>query len=114
MDDKKGITKQFIISQTILYVVILAFIIIFKAIFGDENTLIGVTTITAMLMFMGTNLTISPGKNTVKLLAINLLTGISAYLATLNMWTAIPINFITMFILSYSFYYNLKNLIYLQ
>ena len=37
---KTKITKQFIISQTILYVFIMAFVITFKIIFGDKNDFI--------------------------------------------------------------------------
>lgn len=113
MIQKRSIDKKFIISQTILYITIITFIILFKMIFGEKNTLIGVTSITAIFMFMSVNLTISPGKNTIKLIIINLLTGIGAYLANLNMWGAIPINFIVIFIISYTFYYNLKNPLYL-
>ena len=92
MEWQKRITKQFVISQTILYVFIVAFVIIFKTIFGDKNTLIGVTSITAMLMITKVNLTISPGKNLMKLLVINIGMGIFAYLANLNAWGAIPLN----------------------
>lgn len=113
MEWQKRITKQFVISQTILYVFIVAFVIIFKTIFGDKNTLIGVTSITAMLMITKVNLTISPGKNLMKLLVINIGMGIFAYLANLNAWGAIPLNFIAIFIISYTFYYNLKFPIYL-
>ena len=46
----------------------MAFVLTFKAIFGDDNTLIGVTTITAMLMFLSRDLTVSPLRNTLKLI----------------------------------------------
>ena len=113
MDGKTKITKQFIISQTILYVFIMAFVITFKFIFGDKNILVGVMGITAILMLTQINLTVSPGKNLVKLLIINLGIGIFTYLANLNIWAAIPINFIGIFIIAYTFYYNLKSPVYL-
>lgn len=110
---KTKITKQFIISQTILYVFIMAFVITFKIIFGDKNILVGVMGITAILMLTQINLTVSPGKNLVKLIIINLGIGIFTYLANLNVWAAIPINFIGIFIIAYTFYYNLKTPVYL-
>lgn len=113
MAGKTKITKQFIISQTILYVFIMAFVITFKIIFGDKNILVGVMGITAILMLTQINLTVSPGKNLVKLLIINLGIGIFTYLANLNIWAAIPINFIGIFIIAYTFYYNLKTPVYL-
>ena len=113
MAGKTKITKQFIISQTILYVFIMAFVITFKIIFGDKNILVGVMGITAILMLTQINLTVSPGKNLSKLLIINLGIGIFTYLANLNIWAAIPINFIGIFIIAYTFYYNLKTPVYL-
>ena len=113
MAGKTKITKQFIISQTILYVFIMAFVITFKFIFGDKNIRVGVMGITAILMLTQINLTVSPGKNLVKLIIINLGIGIFTYLANLNVWAAIPINFIGIFIIAYTFYYNLKTPVYL-
>ena len=113
MAGKTKITKQFIISQTILYVFIMAFVITFKIIFGDKNILVGVMGITAILMLTQINLTVSPGKNLVQLLIINLGIGIFTYLANLNIWAAIPINFIGIFVIAYTFYYNLKSPVYL-
>ena len=113
MAGKIKITKQFIISQTILYVFIMAFVITFRMIFGDKNILIGVMGITAILMLTQINLTVSPGRNFLKLLIINLGIGIFTYIANLNIWLAIPINFIGVFILTYTFYYNLKTAVYL-
>lgn len=113
MAGKVKITKQFIISQTILYIFIMAFVIGFRMIFGDKNILIGVMGITAILMLTQINLTISPGRSFLKLLIINLGIGIFTYLANLNIWLAIPINFIGIFIIAYTFYYNLKTAVYL-
>ncbi|MBE6072466.1 MAG: hypothetical protein E7208_10975 [Clostridium butyricum] len=101
-------SKEKIKSQTILFLSIVLFVIIFKTIFGDENTLIGVTTVTAMLMFLAKDLTVNPIKNTFKLIAFNTALGIIAYIATLNMFIAIPLNFITLFIIGYTLSYNLN------
>ena len=91
----------------------MAFVITFKIIFGDKNILVGVMGITAILMLTQINLTVSPGKNLVKLLIINLGIGIFTYLANINIWAAIPINFIGIFVIAYTFYYNLKSPVYL-
>lgn len=85
----------------------------FNLIFGQDNILIGVTTITAILMLLEKDLTLSPISNTFKLLALNIFIGVSAYIASSNMYLAIFINFITIFLLSYRLCYNLTNPIYL-
>lgn len=106
-------SKQLIKSKTITFIFIMAFILTFKAIFGDENVLIAVTTITALLMLLERDLTINPIKYTAKLVALNLTMGIIAYIASNNMWIAIPLNFIIMFSLGYTLCYNLHKQMYL-
>ncbi|PHV70078.1 hypothetical protein CS063_12290 [Sporanaerobium hydrogeniformans] len=105
--------KRIILKNTILFIVMISFIVIFKSIFGEENVLIGVTSLTAMLMFLGRDLSLSPLKYTLRFVGINVTMGIGAFLANQNMWLAIPINFTIMFFLSYSFVYNLQKPIYL-
>ncbi|WP_050607231.1 FUSC family protein [Clostridium niameyense] len=105
--------KKLIISKTILFILIVSFIIAFKATFGAENTLIGVTTVTAMLMLLERDLTLSPIKNTVFFIILNLFIGITAYLSNLNMYLAVPLNFLVLFIINYLLCYNLKKPIYL-
>ncbi|GAA0068530.1 FUSC family protein [Clostridium sardiniense] len=105
--------KKLVISKTIIFVFIVAFVIAFKSIFGDENTLIGVTTATAMLMLLQKDLTLSPIKNTALLIILNVCIGLAATIASMNIWIAIPVNFIMMFVLSYSLCYNLRSPVYL-
>ena len=90
----------------------MAFVLTFKAIFGDDNTLIGVTTITATLMLLQRDFTAEPLKNTLKFIRVNLLMGIGTAIAINNMWLAIPINFIVVFTFSYIFTYNLRQPLY--
>lgn len=105
--------KKTILSKTMLFIFIVAFVVFFKTIFGDENTLVGVTTITATLMLLQRDLTLSPLKNTFRLIILNLFIGIASVLAASNMWIGIPVNFITLFTISYLLCYSLKNSMYL-
>ena len=105
--------KKLVISKTIIFIFVVGFVIAFKSIFGDANTLIGVTTATAMLMLLQKDLTLSPIKNTALLIILNVVIGLAATIASMNMWIAIPVNFIMMFVLSYSLCYNLKSPVYL-
>ncbi len=100
--------KKKIVSQTILFLCIIVFIIGFKSIFGDENILIGVTTVTAMLMFLSKDLTLNPVKSTLQLVIFNVSMGIITYLASTNMFLAIPLNFISLFFIAYTLCYSLK------
>ena len=102
-----------VIANTILYISIVLFVVIFKTIFGAENTLIGVTTVTAMLMFLQRDLTLEPIKNTLALAGINIISGLGAFIALNNIFLGVIINFSIMFIISYMFSYTLKKPLYL-
>ncbi|MCD3283494.1 FUSC family protein, partial [Clostridium botulinum C/D] len=105
--------KKLIISKTILFVLIVSFIIAFQKIFGIENTLIGVTVITATLMLLEEDLTVSPFKYFIYFMGINLLLGVLAFVASLNLWLGIVVNFIAMFIIGFLFCYDLKSNLYI-
>lgn len=105
--------KKLIISKTIMFLLIFIFINVFITLFGSENTLIGVTVITAALMLLERDLTVAPFKNTILLLGINLLLGVLSFLASQNIWLGLFINFIALFIVGYFFSYNLKKPIYI-
>ncbi|MGG7060316.1 FUSC family protein, partial [Clostridium tertium] len=64
-------------------------------------------------MLLQRDLTLSPLKNTFRLIILNLFIGIASVLVASNMWIGIPVNFITLFTISYLLCYSLKNSIYL-
>lgn len=105
--------KKTIVSKTVLFAFIISFIVTFVKIFGEDNTLIGVTTITATLMFLVNDLTLNPIKNTSILIGFNIFLGIMSYLATTNMYVGVIINFIVMFIIGFTLCHNLKSPSYL-
>lgn len=104
--------KKLVISKSITFIFVVAYVVTFKTIFGDENSLIGVTTITAALMFLGKDLTLSPVRNSLRLVVLNLFIGIAAMIAASNLWLGIFINFTTLFIVSYLLCYNLESPMY--
>ena len=105
--------KNKIISQTIIFMIVVGFVVVFKTIFGEDNTLVGVTTITAILMFSKRDLTIAPFKNLFKLVGINLLMGVGSVIASDNMYIGIFINFGIIFLIHYIYNYTLLNPMYL-
>ncbi|MGL4850224.1 MAG: FUSC family protein [Clostridium sp.] len=105
--------RKFIFGKTLLFVGILAYVILFKTIFGEDNILIAVMSVTGMLMYMGRDLTGELLKYTFKFIGFYLLIGIGTFIASGNMWIAIFINFAIVFFISYSFGHVLKNAMYL-
>lgn len=97
-----------IIGNTIIFVVMVGLIIAFSLVFGSENTLIGVTTIAAVLMFLDKDFSLNPLSTTIKLICFNVLMGIITFLASKNAILGIPLNFISLFIMGYTLSYNLS------
>lgn len=104
--------KKTIVSKTILFVAIVGFIILFQSVFGSENTLVGVTVITAALMFLERDLTPNLLKYFFMFLGINLMQGVLSFLANGNIYIGIIGTFISMFITGYMFTYSLKSPMY--
>ncbi|MBD3108163.1 FUSC family protein [Bacillus sp. AGMB 02131] len=104
--------KKLIISKTLMFIVIVAFVAGFESIFGKVNSLVGVTIVIATLMYLEDDLTAQPWKNFFWILAINLLQGLFSYISAINMWAGIPLNFISMFIVGFFFSHNLKKPLY--
>lgn len=110
---EEHMNKKILISKTRIFLIVIAFVIGFKTIFGEENLLIGVTTITAIMMFLERDLTIEFSKNTIGLIILNLFIGVAAFISNTNMYLAMIINFIVMFCIGYKLCYNLKNPLYI-
>lgn len=105
--DKKTIT-----SKTILFVVIVVGIILFQQVFGAENTLIGVTIITAALMFMERDLTSNSFGYFLLFGVINIAQGLGAYYTSYNPIIGIFISFILLFVTGYIFTYSMRKPMY--
>lgn len=105
--------KKTILSKTVLFIFIILFITTFIKIFGEENTLIAVTTVTGALMFLENDLTLNAARNALVLIGFNVFLGIMSYLATSNMYLGVLINFAVMFIIGFTLCHNLKSPTYL-
>lgn len=101
-----------VVSNTILFIGIVTFVIVFKTIFGEANTLVGVTLILAILVLMGEDLTKKPVANFIKLLLLNVTLGLFSYISNVNIWVGLILNFLVLSGIGYFLSYNLnKNII---
>lgn len=80
-------------------------VVMFNLLFGEDNTLVGVTTVITILMLLGKDLTQNPVKNFLILLGINLALGISSFIAANNVWVGIIIDFSVLSLIGYYFSY---------
>ena len=103
--------KKKIISKTLTFICILLFISLFKHIFGDANSPVGITTVIAVLILMSENLTVSPIKNFMKLLLINIIIGMGAFIASQDIYWGVIIDFSVLWFIGYYFSVNLTKTI---
>ncbi|MEG1257264.1 FUSC family protein [Clostridium sp.] len=97
-----------ILSKTLIFIFVVLFVSAFKAVFGAENSLVGVTTIVLALAVLEGDLTGEPLKNLVHLIIFNLILGLGAFIAWQNIWIGIVINFAIMALIGYIFSYELR------
>lgn len=103
--------KNKIIGNTLIFIMIIIYIGIFKGIFGEANSVVGITVITAVLMLLQRDLTADPIKNFIILLVVNIMTGVFSYISAVNLWIGIPLNLVALFTIGYLFSSNIRNLI---
>ena len=94
--------KKKVISNTIIFLVILLFVKGFELIFGSNNSLVGVTIIISILVLMQEDLTKNLSSNLIKLLFMNLISGVFSNIATNNMYLGLVLNFIILLLIGYS------------
>ena len=104
-------TLKNIISKTILFFGILIFIVIFKTIFGQENTPVGITTVIALLVLLSKNLIKEPFKNFSLLLLTNLGLGFASFIAANNLWIGAILDFLSLALIGYFLGYTLTKML---
>ncbi|WP_158540726.1 FUSC family protein [Romboutsia weinsteinii] len=112
MNKNKKEIMSLIFSKTLLFIVIVLLVSIFKSIFGEENSLLAVTSIVLMLILLPKDLTVHPVKNLLGLIVINLVFGLSAFLASQSLILALVLNFAILAFIGYRFTYELQKPVY--
>lgn len=100
--------KKKIITKTILFVAIVLFVSTFKSVFGDANTLVGVSTVVSALVLLEKNLTTKPLMSFLELLITNILIGVLAFISSQNIWYGLVIDFMVLASIGYIFSYSLS------
>lgn len=93
--------KNKIISNTIMFIVILLFVNLFGRIFGASNNLVGVTILVSILVLMQEDLTKNLYNNFIKLLFINLISGIFSNISSHHIYLGLVLNFVVLLLIGY-------------
>jgi len=93
--------KQKIIANTIMFIMILLFIVFFKGIFGEANKMVGIVVLIIGLVISERDLTQNLKLLTAGLLIVNILMGVLSYVTLLNPFVGLILNLIFIFYLTY-------------
>ena len=99
-------------KATILLLIMVIFIFLAKTFLGEENVTVGVGVVLISFMLLGKDLTGNLLKNTIQLICIIVFICFCTYVANFNIYLGLIINFIGVFITTYSSMSDLKSFVY--
>ena len=105
--------KKKIITNTIMFFITTAIVILFAALFGGENILVGVQGTAAVLFLLNTDYSLNPIRNTIYFVLLEVGIGVATYIASLNPYLALIITFLVVFYIFYTFSFNTKKPLFL-
>lgn len=101
----KNVLKT-ILSKILVFLFCVVFVSSYNAIFGSENSLVGITLLTTLLVFLGKDMGYKTWQGAICIPALLLVAGIGPKLASFNVYLGFFINFLSiMLILICSSYY---------
>lgn len=93
--------KKKIISNTRMFLIILLFVNLFGGIFGKSNILVGVTVLVSILVLKHQDLTKNLYSNLMKLLFINLISGVFSHISSHHIYLGLVLNFSILLLIGY-------------
>lgn len=105
-------TKELIIRNTIIFLITCLSTVASGIYLGKENLMVGVFVFIISLFILNKNFTGNPLRVALKVISLTLFIGVFPYLANLNMYTGIFINFFAIFVMLFLLVYNYKKTIY--
>lgn len=86
-------------GKTLFFVVMVLFIAGFSAVFGQENSLIGVIVVVMALMLLQRDLSARPGVNLAGILVLNVAMGLCAYVSVTDEYVGLLVNVVMVFVI---------------
>lgn len=109
----KTLLKNTIFLKTIIYFLGLIVFFSYWYILGTCNAFVGVVIVKGAITLLNKDLTGNPIKNSITFMIVFLYIGLFSYLASLNIYLGLFINFFSLFILTYNFVSNLNQSIWI-
>ena len=86
-------------GKTAMFLIMCVFMVVFIILFGTEYAVVGVTIATSALIMLSKDLSVRPFSNLGSIMAFMVMMGIGAYLASLNPYLGLFVNFIVVFLI---------------
>lgn len=99
-------------KPTLLFIVMLIFILLAKTFLGEDNVTVGVVVVLMSFMLLGKDLTGNLLKNSIKLICLIIFICFCTYIASFNIYLGLFVNFIGVFVTTYASMSDLKSFVY--
>lgn len=97
--------------RTLIYILAVITFFSYWYVLGWGSAFVGATVVKGALVLLGTDLTGNPLRSTITFFVVFMYIGLFSFLASLNIYMGLAINFVTLFLIAYNFSSNVKQLI---
>lgn len=96
-------------GKTVTFAIVCVFFALFVMFFGTAHAMLGIITAVAAMLMLGKDMSSRPVSNIVSLAAFMIFLGIGAFLASLNPYLGVAVNFCVVFLTVFSSMQDLKS-----
>ena len=86
-------------GKTVMFLVMCVFMAVFLALFGTSYAVVGVTVATAAMIMLSKDLSVRPLANLGSIMAFMVMMGVGAYIASLDPYLGLLVNFVVVFLI---------------
>ena len=86
-------------GKTVMFLVMCVFMAVFLALFGTNYAVVGVTVATAAMIMLSKDLSVRPLANLGSIMAFMVMMGVGAYIASLDPYLGLLVNFVVVFLI---------------
>ena len=86
-------------GKTLMFLIMCVFMVVFLALFGTSYAVVGVTVATAAMIMLSKDLSVRPLANLGSIMAFMVMMGLGAYLASLDPYLGLLVNFVVVFLI---------------
>lgn len=103
-----SIDKNIVFTKTLIFLCSISIIFLCKDFLGPTNFFVGIAISQGSIMLLDKDLTGNPIRNTIKYLVIMIYLGVFPFVASLNIYLGLAINFLAIFFIAYTLVYDLR------